>query len=201
MKQVMEAAKEAIDKEMNQYARPAGFVPLVQAISKVFFFFFSEKTPIIIIIPSSVLISYHFLFHQMYSPLFDREIDPLTNVITTNGSSEGLYASVMGLVDAGDEVVFSMNFLFQIFLFSFFSFSFFLSNFIFTLPLTLLFLQVVIFEPFFDIYNGAIAMAQGVPKYVPLRAPVLFSFPFRSLLFSPHPDFFFFGTEKYHKSK
>ena len=30
----------------------------------------------------------------------------MTEVLTTNGSSEGLYASVMGLVDPGDEVLY-----------------------------------------------------------------------------------------------
>ena len=29
--------------------------------------------------------------------------------------------------------------------------------------------EVVCVEPFFDIYNGAVAMALATPKYVPLR--------------------------------
>jgi len=98
---LMDAAKEAIDKGMNQYARPAGLLSLVQSVAK------------------------------MYSPLLERELDPITNIVTTNGSSEGIFAAVMGLVDVGEEVV--------------------------------------MIEPFFDIYNGAIAMAHAVPRYVPLR--------------------------------
>eukprot|EP00211_Chloroparvula_japonica_P006305 CAMPEP_0119124300 /NCGR_PEP_ID=MMETSP1310-20130426/3970_1 /TAXON_ID=464262 /ORGANISM="Genus nov. species nov., Strain RCC2339" /LENGTH=422 /DNA_ID=CAMNT_0007114233 /DNA_START=189 /DNA_END=1457 /DNA_ORIENTATION=+ len=98
---VLDAAKNAIDDGKNQYARSAGHLPLVEAIGEV------------------------------YSPLFGRELDSKKEILTTNGSSEGIFASVMGLVDVGDEIV--------------------------------------MIEPFFDIYNGAIAMSNATPRYVPLR--------------------------------
>eukprot|EP00008_Paramoeba_atlantica_P008191 CAMPEP_0201476176 /NCGR_PEP_ID=MMETSP0151_2-20130828/1446_1 /ASSEMBLY_ACC=CAM_ASM_000257 /TAXON_ID=200890 /ORGANISM="Paramoeba atlantica, Strain 621/1 / CCAP 1560/9" /LENGTH=426 /DNA_ID=CAMNT_0047856469 /DNA_START=163 /DNA_END=1443 /DNA_ORIENTATION=- len=100
---VMDRAKEAIDEGQNQYSRPAGDISLVNAIS------------------------------ELYSPHYNRKLDPMKEIVTTNGCSEGIFAAVMGLVDPGEEVV--------------------------------------MLEPFFDIYNGAIAMAKAVPRYVPLRAP------------------------------
>src|SRR5690606_30684378 len=40
-----------------------------------------------------------------YGPLLDREIDPDAEVTVTCGCTEALTASMLGLVDAGDEVV------------------------------------------------------------------------------------------------
>ncbi|KYQ92011.1 kynurenine-oxoglutarate transaminase [Tieghemostelium lacteum] len=99
---VTDALIESVEKGgLNQYARSAGHLRLVNAISK------------------------------MYSPLFKREIDPLTEIVTTVGASEGIFATIQSVVSPGDEVI--------------------------------------LIEPYFDIYTGAILMAGGIPKYVTLR--------------------------------
>ena len=41
----------------------------------------------------------------VYSPVFDRELDALTEIVVTTGATEGIYATVQGLVDPGDEVI------------------------------------------------------------------------------------------------
>ena len=41
----------------------------------------------------------------MYSPVFDRELDPLTQIVVTTGATEGIFATMQGLVDPGDEVI------------------------------------------------------------------------------------------------
>lgn len=61
------------------------------------------------------------------------EIDPEASVTVTNGCSEAIPATILGLLNPGDEVV--------------------------------------VFEPFFDFYVTAIAMAGAVPKFVTLRPP------------------------------
>ncbi|MFZ4813305.1 MAG: aminotransferase class I/II-fold pyridoxal phosphate-dependent enzyme [Phototrophicaceae bacterium] len=60
-------------------------------------------------------------------------IDPQNGVIVTSGASEGIFSSVMGIVNPGDEVI--------------------------------------VIEPFFDIYVPCIEVAGGVPVYVPLLPP------------------------------
>lgn len=41
----------------------------------------------------------------LYTKLVGREIDPLTEVLTTAGAYEALYASIQGHIDVGDEVI------------------------------------------------------------------------------------------------
>ncbi|EGC36025.1 hypothetical protein DICPUDRAFT_78310 [Dictyostelium purpureum] len=99
---VKKAMIETIEKGgFNQYTRSPGHLRLVNALSKV------------------------------YSPYFNREINPLTEIMTSVGASEALFATIMSVVNPGDEVI--------------------------------------LIEPFFDIYMGAIAMAGGIPKYVSLK--------------------------------
>ncbi len=72
---VIEAARTALASGYNQYARSAGHPRLVNALAAV------------------------------YSPVFDRELDPLTEIVVTTGATEGIYATVQGLIDPGDEVI------------------------------------------------------------------------------------------------
>lgn len=72
---VKEAAKEAIDENLNQYARSAGQNRLVNALA------------------------------QIYSPLFGRDLNPATEIVITTGATEGIFATVQALVEPGDEVL------------------------------------------------------------------------------------------------
>lgn len=72
---VKEAAQQAIAADLNQYARAAGHPRLVRALAAV------------------------------YAPLFDRELDPLTEIVVTVGATEGIFATVQALVEPGDEVI------------------------------------------------------------------------------------------------
>ncbi len=72
---VKEAAQQAIGDDLNQYARSAGQFRLVNALSKV------------------------------YGPLFGRELDPQREIVITTGATEGIFATVQALVEAGDEVL------------------------------------------------------------------------------------------------
>jgi kynurenine---oxoglutarate transaminase / cysteine-S-conjugate beta-lyase / glutamine---phenylpyruvate transaminase len=99
---VKKAAVEAINNGANQYARAAGYVPLVDNIAKD------------------------------YSKTLGREINPLTEVVITSGATGAICSSLQSLINHGDEVV--------------------------------------IFEPFFDIYTAQIEIAGGTPVVVPLRA-------------------------------
>ena len=56
--------------------RSYGSVPLVEAIAK---------------------------FHQ---PFYPQKIDPLNDIVTTNGGSEALFCSFLGILNPGDEVIF-----------------------------------------------------------------------------------------------
>ena len=72
---IKEAAREAIAADLNQYARSAGHPRLVNALSRV------------------------------YSPLFGREIAPLTEIVITTGATVGIFATIQALVNPGDEVI------------------------------------------------------------------------------------------------
>ena len=72
---VIEAARTALASGYNQYARSAGHPRLVNALAAV------------------------------YSPVFGRELDPLTEIVVTTGATEGIFATMQGLVDPGDEVI------------------------------------------------------------------------------------------------
>lgn len=72
---IKRAAREAIDADLNQYTRSGGHPRLVEALSSI------------------------------YSPVFERELDPMTEVVTTVGATEGIYATIQALVSPGDEVV------------------------------------------------------------------------------------------------
>lgn len=68
---------------------------------------------------------------EFYGPKLGRTIDPMTEVITTAGATEALYALVTALAGPGDEVV--------------------------------------LIEPFFDIYIGSVIMSGATPVHVPLH--------------------------------
>lgn len=72
---VLDAAKHAIDRKAVQYSRSQGNLPLVQALAKV------------------------------YSPLFGRTLDPMTNIVATIGATEALFLSFMAFCNPGDEVL------------------------------------------------------------------------------------------------
>ena len=72
---VIEAARTALASGYNQYARSAGHPRLVKAIA------------------------------QVYSPLFGRELDPMNEIVITTGATEGIFATMQGLVNPGDEVI------------------------------------------------------------------------------------------------
>jgi kynurenine aminotransferase len=72
---IIQAAQEAMARDLNQYSRGAGHLRLVNAISAV------------------------------YSPLFHRRLEPLTEIVVTVGATEGIFATMQALVDPGDEVI------------------------------------------------------------------------------------------------
>lgn len=72
---VREAAQRAIDQGHNQYARPAGELPLVRAVADDF----SRRVGV--------------------------ARDPLTEVTVTAGCTEAIAATMLGLLNPGDEVV------------------------------------------------------------------------------------------------
>eukprot|EP00026_Physarum_polycephalum_P006377 Phypoly_transcript_06419.p1 GENE.Phypoly_transcript_06419~~Phypoly_transcript_06419.p1 ORF type:complete len:403 (+),score=46.47 Phypoly_transcript_06419:522-1730(+) len=72
---VLQAAHDALGKQLNQYSRPAGAIPLVHALSK------------------------------LYSGSMGRPIDAIHEIIVTVGASEAIFACVQSLVGPGDEVV------------------------------------------------------------------------------------------------
>jgi aspartate/methionine/tyrosine aminotransferase len=72
---IKKAAQEAIESNLNQYARGAGQLRLVNALA------------------------------QIYGPLFGRELDPLREIVVTTGATEAIFATMQGLVDPGDEVI------------------------------------------------------------------------------------------------
>jgi aspartate/methionine/tyrosine aminotransferase len=72
---VKAAAQQAIGADVNQYARSAGHPRLVKALANV------------------------------YSPLFQRELNPMTEIVITVGATEGIFATIQALVEGGDEVI------------------------------------------------------------------------------------------------
>ena len=72
---IKDAAATAITSDLNQYARAAGHPRLVNALA------------------------------QTYSPLFDRDLDPLREIVVTVGATEGIFATIQALVNPGDEVI------------------------------------------------------------------------------------------------
>ena len=72
---IKQAAQAAIAADLNQYTRYGGHMRLVNALA-------------------------HF-----YSPIFQRELDPATNVLTTVGATEGIFATLQALVEPSDEVI------------------------------------------------------------------------------------------------
>mmetsp|Transcript_37472 Transcript_37472/g.38159 ORF Transcript_37472/g.38159 Transcript_37472/m.38159 type:complete len:432 (-) Transcript_37472:139-1434(-) len=66
---------DAVNSNFNQYARSAGEPSLVQAIAK------------------------------QYSPLFGRDIDPMSEVTISVGATEALYAIMTSYLEPGDEVI------------------------------------------------------------------------------------------------
>ena len=72
---VKEAAQQAIAADLNQYTRSAGHPRLVNALATV------------------------------YGPELERELDPMTEILTTVGATEGIFASIQALIEPGDEVI------------------------------------------------------------------------------------------------
>jgi len=72
---VKEAAQQAIEDNLNQYARGAGQARLVNALA------------------------------QIYGPLFNRDLNPQSEIVITTGATEGIFATMQALVDQGDEVI------------------------------------------------------------------------------------------------
>ncbi len=72
---IKEAAQAAIAADLNQYARGAGHLPLVEKLA------------------------------ALYGPLFGRTLDPLREVVVTTGATEGIFATMQALVNPGDEVI------------------------------------------------------------------------------------------------
>ncbi|KDO28346.1 hypothetical protein SPRG_06585 [Saprolegnia parasitica CBS 223.65] len=70
-----EAAIEAIAGEHNQYTRPGGNPGLVNVLADV------------------------------YSPLYGRQLNPLTEIVTFTGAQEGIFCIFLSLLSAGDEVL------------------------------------------------------------------------------------------------
>ena len=100
---IIEAAIEAMRSGQNQYARSMGHPKLVTAIA--------EKT----------------------QRVYGLSYDPLKEVNVFSGATEGIFSSLVGLLDPGDEVIF--------------------------------------FEPFYDSYPVATAVAGATPRFYTLRFP------------------------------
>lgn len=98
-----EAAARALRDCPNQYAPTAGLPVLAAAVA------------------------------DRWAARTGQPVDPAAQVTVTAGCTEAIAASLLGLLNPGDEVV--------------------------------------VFEPYYDSYRACIAMAGGVPRFVPLRAP------------------------------
>lgn len=102
--EVLEAAREAISRGVNQYPPGRGNPDLLEAISE----------------------------HQRR--FYGLTVDPLREVIVTAGATEALTATLLALIDGVDD-------------------------------------EVVVFEPYYDSYAAAVALAGARLRTVPLRAP------------------------------
>ncbi|KAG1690076.1 hypothetical protein DVH05_028414 [Phytophthora capsici] len=72
---VKQAAIDAINDGNNQYTRPGGHVSYVETLA------------------------------EMYSPLLNRDLDPMTEIVTFNGAQEGIASIMAALLEPGDEVL------------------------------------------------------------------------------------------------
>ncbi|KAL3665346.1 hypothetical protein V7S43_009385 [Phytophthora oleae] len=72
---VKQAAIDAINDGNNQYTRPGGHVSYVETLA------------------------------EMYSPLLNRVLDPMTEIVTFNGAQEGIASIMAALLEPGDEVL------------------------------------------------------------------------------------------------
>lgn len=72
---VKDAAKRAIDRDLNQYAHPHGVSALRQAVA------------------------------DEWGRRFDLEIDPEREVTVTSGAAEAIFDAILAMIDPGDEVV------------------------------------------------------------------------------------------------
>lgn len=72
---VKEAARQAIADDINQYERGHGRLSLCEAIAE----------------------------HS--ARFYDMDVDPINEVTVTQGATEGIFASILGLVDPGDEII------------------------------------------------------------------------------------------------
>lgn len=102
--EVLDAARDAISRGVNQYPPGRGNPDLLAAISE----------------------------HQRR--FYGLEVDPSTEVIVTAGATEALTATLLALIDGPDD-------------------------------------EVVVFEPYYDSYAAAVALAGARLRTVPLRAP------------------------------
>lgn len=64
---------------------------------------------------------------------YNLDVDPQAGVVVTNGATGGIFTSVLGVVDAGDEVI--------------------------------------LIEPYYDVYLNAVLIAGGKPVYVSMHPP------------------------------
>ena len=74
-REILEAAKRALDAGENQYARSLGHPKLVAAIA------------------------------GKYRAVYGLEFDPMSEVVVFCGATEGIASSLLGLLDPGDEVI------------------------------------------------------------------------------------------------
>ncbi|MFJ4997565.1 aminotransferase class I/II-fold pyridoxal phosphate-dependent enzyme [Microbacterium sp. NPDC088619] len=102
--EVLDAAREAISRGVNQYPPGRGNPDLLEAISE----------------------------HQRR--FYGLDVDPAREVIVTAGATEALTATLLALIDGPDD-------------------------------------EVVVFEPYYDSYAAAVALAGARLRTVPLRAP------------------------------
>ncbi|KAF0700408.1 Aste57867_9068 [Aphanomyces stellatus] len=72
---VKDAAIDFIQQEQNQYTRPGGNPQLVKVLA------------------------------EMYSPWYNRELNPMTEIVTFTGAQEGIFCIFLSLLTKGDEVL------------------------------------------------------------------------------------------------
>ncbi|ETK92106.1 hypothetical protein F441_04567 [Phytophthora nicotianae CJ01A1] len=72
---VQQAAIDAITDGNNQYTRPGGHPSYVETLA------------------------------EMYSPLLNRELNPMTEIVTFNGAQEGIASIMAAVLEPGDEVL------------------------------------------------------------------------------------------------